>query len=110
MTPYLLVGLIGLSVTFAVTPAVKWFSLRTGIIDRPSDRKVHALPTPTLGGLALFAGLLVAGLVASFMPEFQPLFQDSSELLGIGAGAVVIFALGVVDDLRPLPAPVKFAG
>ncbi len=110
MTPYLLVGLIGLSVTFAVTPAVKWFSLRTGIIDRPSDRKVHALPTPTLGGLALFLGLVVAGIAASLMPEFRPLFQDSSELLGIGAGAVVIFALGVVDDLRPLPAPVKLAG
>ena len=68
------------------------------------------MPTPTLGGLAIFAGLLVAGGAAAFMPEFRTIFTDSSEVLGIAAGAVVIFALGVVDDLRPLPAPVKLAG
>ena len=110
MTPYLLVGLIALSVTFVATPIVRWFALRVGVIDKPSDRKVHANATPTLGGLGIFAGLLVAGGVAAFMPEFRAVFTESSELLGIAAGAVVIFALGVVDDLRPLPAPVKLAG
>ena len=110
LTPYLLVGVIALATTFSATPLVRWFALRVGIIDRPSDRKVHARATPTLGGLGIFAGLLIAGVVAALMPEFRSIFTESSELLGIGAGAVVIFALGVVDDLRPLPAPVKLAG
>ena len=44
------------------------------------------------------------------MPSSETVFVDSSELLGIGAGALVIFALGAVDDLRDLPAPVKLAG
>jgi UDP-GlcNAc:undecaprenyl-phosphate GlcNAc-1-phosphate transferase len=110
MTPYLLVGLVAAVVTFVATPLVRWFSVRFGAIDHPSDRKVHAEPTPTLGGLALFAGIVVAGYVASQMPEFEGVFTASSEAAGILAGAVIIFALGVVDDLRDLPAPVKLAG
>ncbi len=110
MTPYLLVGLVAAVVTYVATPLVRWGSLHFGAIDHPNDRKVHAHPTPTLGGLALFLGLLVAGVVASQMPEFEAVFTASSEALGILAGAVIIFALGVVDDLRDLPAPAKLAG
>lgn len=110
MEGYLVVGLIAAAVTFATTPAVRWFSVRVGAIDRPNDRKVHARPTPTLGGLALLLGLLAAGAAAYLLPQFRDVFEASSELAGIGAGAAVIFVLGVVDDLRDLPAPVKLAG
>lgn len=111
MTPYLLIGLVAAVVTFCVTPLVRWLTIKMGAIDHPSDRKVHAQPTPTLGGIAIFIGLLVAGLVARlFVPEFKNLFVDSSEAVGILAGAIIIFCLGVVDDLRDLPAPAKLAG
>ena len=110
MTPYLLIGLVALVATFVATPVVRWTSFRLGAIDRPSDRKVHAHPTPTLGGIALFIGLFVAGAAGALIPEFRPIFTSSSQLLGIAAGGVVVFALGVVDDLRALPAPVKLAG
>lgn len=107
---YLFVGLIALTITFTLTPAIRVLMRRLGVIDRPSDRKVHAHETPTLGGLALFIGVLGAGAIAFLMPEFTDRFTRSSELLGMGAAAVVIFALGAVDDLRDLPAPVKLAG
>ena len=110
MIPYLLVGLVAAATTFATTPFVRAFSLRFGAVDHPSDRKVHATPTPTLGGMALFLGLVVAGVVASQMREFEGIFTQSSEAAGILAGGLIIFALGVVDDLRDLPAPVKLAG
>ncbi|MGH2698801.1 MAG: glycosyltransferase family 4 protein [Actinomycetota bacterium] len=110
MIPYLLVGICALAITFMVTPIVRWGAQRLDAVDRPSDRKVHAYPTPTLGGLAMGFGILGAGLLAFYLPEFREKFVDSSELLGIGAGAVVIFFLGAVDDLHDLPAPVKLAG
>jgi UDP-GlcNAc:undecaprenyl-phosphate GlcNAc-1-phosphate transferase len=99
-------------ITFIATPAVRWLALRTGVIDHPSDRKVHALPTPTLGGLALFVGIYGSGVVAVLVGElgFRDAFTQTSQALGIAAGGLVIFALGVVDDLRALPAPVKLAG
>lgn len=110
MTPYLLVGLVAAVATYIATPLVIRLSARLGAIDHPSDRKVHANPTPTLGGAAMFIGLAVAGAVAWRMREFQDVFTQSSEPWGIAAGALVIFFLGVVDDLRDLPAPVKLAG
>lgn len=110
MTAYLFVGLIAAAVAFATTPLVRRLATRVGAIDRPNDRKVHANPTPTLGGLAIFLGILVAGGVASFMPEFDSVFVQSSQPLGIAAAALVIFALGVFDDFRPLTAAPKLAG
>ena len=110
MTAYLLVGLVGAVVTFVTTPLVRMLSIRFNAIDQPNDRKVHAEPTPTLGGFALLGGIVAAGAVASRMPEFEGVFTSSLEAWGILAGGVIIFALGVVDDLRDLPAPVKLAG
>jgi UDP-GlcNAc:undecaprenyl-phosphate/decaprenyl-phosphate GlcNAc-1-phosphate transferase len=110
VTPYLLIGLVAATVVFVATPLVEWFAKKVGAIDHPSDRKVHANPTPTLGGLAILLGLLGAGFGASLMPEFEDVFTQSSQWVGIAAGGIVIFMLGVVDDLRDLPAPVKLAG
>jgi UDP-GlcNAc:undecaprenyl-phosphate GlcNAc-1-phosphate transferase len=107
---YLIVGLCALSITFMSTPIVRWGAVRLGVIDRPNDRKVHAYPTPTMGGLAMALGLFGAGAVAFFLAELRERFTESSELLGIGAGALVNFFLGAVDDLHDLPAPVKLAG
>lgn len=110
MYAYLLVGLIGLAITFAATPLVERFAHKVGAIDHPNDRKVHANPTATLGGLAMLAGLVAAGGAAFLIPEFRTALTSSSAPLGVIAAAIAIFALGVVDDLHDLPAPVKLAG
>ena len=110
MAPYLLIGAIAAVVAFVCTPAARWASIKIGAIDHPSDRKVHSSPTPTLGGIAIFLGMVVAGLAAANMQQFESLFNETSEPLGIAAAAVVIFVLGFVDDLHALPAPVKLAG
>jgi UDP-GlcNAc:undecaprenyl-phosphate/decaprenyl-phosphate GlcNAc-1-phosphate transferase len=110
VVPYLLVGLVAALITFIVTPIVRMVAIRIRAIDYPSDRKVHAYPTPTLGGLAIFAGIIGAGLVALNMREFSDIFERTSEPIGIFAAAAVIFVLGFVDDYRDLPAPVKLAG
>jgi UDP-GlcNAc:undecaprenyl-phosphate GlcNAc-1-phosphate transferase len=110
MTPYLLVGLVAFAGTFVVTPAVVWLTRKVGAIDHPSDRKVHAHPTPTIGGSAMLVGMFVAGAAAYTMADFETVFSTSSQVWGTAVAAVVIFLLGVVDDLRNLPAPVKLAG
>lgn len=110
MIPYLLVGLLAGVTTYVVTPLVRVLSVKIGAIDRPSDRKVHADPTPTLGGTAIFIGIVAAGLGAFFLPAFRSVFTQSSEWLGIAMGALVIYLLGAIDDFRDLPAPVKLSG
>lgn len=110
MIAYAVVGLIAAVVTYLTTPAVLWVTRRLGLIDQPNDRKVHARPTPTLGGTAIFLGIVGGGVVAIFTPHLQNLFHRSSEPLGILLGVTVIYLLGVVDDLRNVPAPVKLSG
>ena len=110
MVPYLLIGFAAAVFSFVSTPAVAWLSVKIGAIDHPNDRKVHAKPTPTLGGLAILIGLVASMGGAMLLPRFAPALTTSSQPLGIFAAGIVIFALGAVDDLHDLPAPVKLAG
>jgi UDP-GlcNAc:undecaprenyl-phosphate/decaprenyl-phosphate GlcNAc-1-phosphate transferase len=92
------------------TPLVRRLAVRAGFIDRPSDRKVHPKPTPTLGGLAIWFAVLVGLGVAYALPDFRPLFEASSEPVGVAVAGTIIVALGGYDDVRTLSVPAKVAG
>jgi UDP-GlcNAc:undecaprenyl-phosphate GlcNAc-1-phosphate transferase len=76
----------------------------------PDERRVHERPTPTAGGGAMFLAFLAAMAVASQLKPFHPMFRGNSEPLGVVLGAAVIFATGMVDDLREVSAPAKVSG
>ncbi|HEX5950471.1 MAG TPA: undecaprenyl/decaprenyl-phosphate alpha-N-acetylglucosaminyl 1-phosphate transferase, partial [Actinomycetota bacterium] len=80
MQPYLVVFAVSAGVTFVVTPLVRRLSLRLGWVDQPSDRKVHPRPTPTVGGLAIFAGVAAALGVTHVLPSLTSLHETTSEL------------------------------
>jgi UDP-GlcNAc:undecaprenyl-phosphate GlcNAc-1-phosphate transferase len=112
---YLLVWAVAGLVTYLTTPLVLRLSRKLGAVDIPDDRKVHAVPTPTLGGVALFLGfcgaLAAAASLDAFRSSFLPLSPIApTELVGIAVSAALIFALGVVDDIKGLKAPAKFSG
>lgn len=108
--PYLLVFAASAGVTFAITPLVRRLSLRLGWIDHPSDRKVHPNPTPTAGGIAMYAGVAAGLLAARLIPFLSDLHQTSSELDAAFVAATVVVVLGVVDDTRGVTALGKLAG
>jgi UDP-GlcNAc:undecaprenyl-phosphate GlcNAc-1-phosphate transferase len=107
---YLVVFLASAAAAFGATPLVRRLAVRWGAIDRPSDRKVHPQPTPTLGGLALWLAVLVGLGVAWLIPSFRELFQVSLEPVGAIVGGAVIVVLGAYDDVRGMSAPAKVAG
>ena len=96
-------------VTFVLTPAVWRMSQRWGAVVKPDERRIHERPTPTLGGVAMLVALLVALGVARLIPGFGPVFE-SSEPFGLAVAAIVILAIGMLDDLREVSAPAKVAG
>src|SRR5947209_3288381 len=110
MRAYLTVFVATALVTASMTPLVRRLALRVGAIDYPSDRKVHATPTPTIGGLAMLLGVLAGVGVAWLTPTLRPAFRFSSQLQGALYAAVAVAVLGVIDDLRTLSAPAKAAG
>lgn len=108
----LLVAVTAGLVTAVATPSVARFARRVGALDRPSSgpRKVHTVPTPTIGGLGMLLGFVAALGVAWALPAFRELFLSSSEPLALLVGAIVIVLVGIADDLLGLPPTVKLAG
>ena len=87
-------------VSFAATPLVKVLAKKVGAIDVPKDeRRMHKVPIPRMGGLAIFLGFLVSFLIFG---------RIDRELRGILLGAVIIVILGVLDDILTLRALPKF--
>jgi UDP-GlcNAc:undecaprenyl-phosphate GlcNAc-1-phosphate transferase len=107
---YAIIFAVAAVVTYVVTPAMWRFAVRIGAVVKPDERRVHQKPTPTMGGVAMLAGFLAAMAVASQLPDFEPMFENSSEPLGLLAAAVIILAVGLLDDLREVSAPAKVAG
>jgi len=89
------------ALAFFAVPIVRRVAFALGALDTPSARKVHAVATPLLGGAAVYAAIAVTVLVN---------FNFSRGLKGVAVGAAVVVGLGLLDDLRDLPAPVKLAG
>lgn len=110
MLPYAIVFAVSAGVTLLATPLVRRLALRLGWVDRPSDRKVHPRPTPTAGGLAMVLGVMAALGVARVLPALAPLRAASSELEAAALAALVVAAVGLVDDVRGLSALGKLAG
>ncbi len=94
-----LYGFLG---ALAITPIVRFFATKAGIVDRPDgDRKKHEAPTPLLGGVAAFSAFALAvilslhGLLGGFLP--------AKHVFGILLGGVVLVVGGFLDDRYDLP-------
>jgi UDP-GlcNAc:undecaprenyl-phosphate GlcNAc-1-phosphate transferase len=92
---------MGFALTFLVVPLVHRYARWHGIVDVPSARKVHSVPTPLLGGVAVFVGFAVPVLVN---------FGFSRQLKGVALGAAIVVALGIADDVVAVPAWLKLLG
>ena len=107
MIAYLIVFLVAAATTFALTPVVRRYAIRFGAIDAPSERKLHVVPTPTMGGLAMWAGFLLALGVSRLLPFFEPMNATAVEPLAAVVGCTLMVGLGVVDDRRGTSALAK---
>lgn len=110
LTAYLIVLGVVVVTTLALTPVVRRLAFRIGAVVKPDERRVHARPTPTLGGIAMFGGLLAGMFVAWRMDAFSEVFSDTTEPLGVVVAAGAMILVGVIDDLREVSAPAKLAG
>ncbi len=60
LLPYIFLALAAFATTYVLTPVVKKIAIKLDAVDYPSKRRVNTVPTPRMGGLAVFAGLIVA--------------------------------------------------
>jgi UDP-N-acetylmuramyl pentapeptide phosphotransferase/UDP-N-acetylglucosamine-1-phosphate transferase len=99
----LLTAAVSFIITFLAIPIILQVAEKKNLYDIPDERKLHTTPVASLGGVGIFAGFLLASLLSIqgyLNPEFQYFF----------AAALVIFFLGLKDDLMILSASKKFIG
>ena len=83
----------------AITPFIKKVANHVGALDIPNERKVHKVPIPRLGGLGIYMGFLLGYILFGTM---------SLRMNAILIGSFIIIVTGIVDDIKPIPAKVKF--
>jgi UDP-N-acetylmuramyl pentapeptide phosphotransferase/UDP-N-acetylglucosamine-1-phosphate transferase len=103
MDNILLSASLAFLITFFAIPIIIQVSKDKKLFDEPDERKVHKTVIPTLGGLGIFAGFIIATLMG--VP-----YGIASELQYFAAAATVIFFLGLKDDILVLSASKKFIG
>ena len=110
MREYLYILIIAAAVTYLLTPLVRRFAIAINAQHAPRSRDVHTAPTPLLGGLAMYGGLVAALLVADRLTYLQQAFPSSRTVIGLLLAAGLLVIIGIVDDRWEIGALPKLAG
>ncbi len=111
-----LITLIALVGTALATPLSIKLAWRIGAIDYPDGRRVNTKPTPRLGGLAVFVGIVLSlGFIAILNwinPEILNLYGLNTNInyLGVAVAVTVVFAVGFLDDVYQIGPYIKLLG
>ncbi|MGI6146051.1 MAG: undecaprenyl/decaprenyl-phosphate alpha-N-acetylglucosaminyl 1-phosphate transferase [Firmicutes bacterium] len=100
-TRVLLALAVSTSLSLLFTPVVRQVALKLDIVDRPRRRHVHDIPTPLLGGVAMYAAFVIAALLTAGVDR---------NTFGVLVGGAVAVLLGVADDKWELRPRTKFLG
>ncbi len=118
MTLFLALAFLTALVTFVGSLLVWKLSLKYRLYPKIRARDVHTRPTPRLGGIAMFVGILVAIGAAAFVSTLGSsrfsiiaiIFQNPAQILSILGAALLIVLIGVADDIWDLDWMTKLAG
>jgi UDP-GlcNAc:undecaprenyl-phosphate GlcNAc-1-phosphate transferase len=112
MIPLFFILAVAIGTGAILTPLVIRFAVAWGLYDAPhGDRRVHTEPLPRLGGVAVFASVIVSLLAMAVASVVGVRLVSASPgfFYGVLFGGGIIFATGLIDDLRGLRPMSKFA-
>jgi UDP-GlcNAc:undecaprenyl-phosphate GlcNAc-1-phosphate transferase len=110
MREYVLTLLVAAAVTYVLTPLVRRFAIAVGAMHAARDRDVHVVPTPLLGGFAMYGGLAAGLVVASQLSSLKSVFADTNMARGLLLAGGLVVVMGFVDDRWGMGVISKLAG
>lgn len=100
---YLLAFILGTSFVIAITPVVKKIGLATGQVDKPDSRKIHKLPIVRIGGIGIFAAVMLTLVFLYVAGGFSFLTSEQVRVvMSVTFGGCAFFVMGLADDLWDL--------
>lgn len=113
LVPFFLFTAISLLLSLSLTPIVRLLAVRWNLVDKPDNkRKVHQRPTPRVGGIAVggayFGSLALLGIWLHF--QHSTYASGLTAIQSIVPSAVLVFLIGLADDILDLKPRNKFAG
>ena len=111
MKTYITVYFGTVLMAMVLVPIVSRLAKKYRLVDAPSPRKVHQMPIPRIGGIALVVSTLALVVLAFFIGNdvSESLRETSTEFLALLVTSSFIFAVGLIDDLRSLPGHIKLS-
>lgn len=109
MTTLILVFLLSFAGAILLTPVVRSQAIRRKVLDHPGGRRIHDRPIPRAGGVAVYLSFLPVFLAAIAAHDLAGItaVELSPAIVALCLGSTVVFALGLVDDVRGLSARTK---
>jgi UDP-GlcNAc:undecaprenyl-phosphate GlcNAc-1-phosphate transferase len=115
LVPPLATGALAMVVAVAITPLVRRVAFAAGLVVEVRKDRWHQTPTPLLGGVSIFVGVVVAYYMGTYLLPIETLVQASrplglipvSTMDGFMAATVLMFLTGLVDDVRELRPSTK---
>lgn len=93
-------GIVALGVTWSSIPVIRNICIERNLSDSPIKRSSHKQPTPTFGGVGIFAGTVMGYMIWNFMDEGYLMHK-------VFACTIILFFLGIKDDIYGLSATKK---
>ena len=109
MKEYVLALLLAAAATYLLTPLVRRGAIATRAMHAARTRDVHVVPTPLLGGLAMYAGLAAGLLVADQLTYLREAFPSPRTVPGLLLAGAVLVVTGIIDDRWGMGAISKLA-
>ncbi|SDG54166.1 UDP-N-acetylmuramyl pentapeptide phosphotransferase/UDP-N-acetylglucosamine-1-phosphate transferase [Sinosporangium album] len=110
MREYLLIALAAAAVTYLLVPLVRVFAIRIGAMPEVRDRDVHTKPTPRLGGLAMYGGLVAGLIMADQLKHSGTVLADDRAMWALICAGGLIVVTGFLDDWWGMDALIKLGG
>ncbi len=104
MANILLGGMLSFILAFYAIPIIMYIAEKKELFDVPDERKIHSNPISSLGGVGIFAGLILGVLIAANTASVTTTFQY------IIASLLIVFFVGIKDDILILLPMKKFIG
>jgi UDP-GlcNAc:undecaprenyl-phosphate GlcNAc-1-phosphate transferase len=107
---YAAAGLLSAGITFGLSVLIARLGMRYRLYPQIRERDVHKRPTPRLGGIAMFFGIVITFGVASLFGQFHLIFAKPGPIFAILGAALIVVLIGVADDIWDLDWTTKLAG